>query len=164
MFATQGQFLELLACIFGGIVIGIIYDVLHFSDVPKFNKWVVAAIDVVFVVLGTAVFVLVTYLASFGEVRFYSVLGFVIGFIAERFSIKILVAKAVRAVYNYIIKIKNKLFVPLAQKRTAKKLRKKAAQNEKALLKKKSAQEIKSRKIRKESGKKPRKKNDRIAV
>lgn len=94
---------------FGGIVIGVIYDVTHVTGVPKRGKIFTAAADILFAVLSAAVFVFVTYLAGFCDVRLYSVAGFAAGFAAERLTLKILVAKGVLAVYNYIIKIKAKL-------------------------------------------------------
>lgn len=117
MFTTQGQFLELLAGIFGGIVIGIIYDVLHFylyreiapaESRKKEKKLTVIISDILFVILAAVVFLVVTYLADFGDIRLFDIAGFAVGFVAERFSIKIIVAKAVSAVYNKIIKIKEK--------------------------------------------------------
>jgi spore cortex biosynthesis protein YabQ len=125
-FETQGQFLEFLACLFGGILIGLSYDILHGFDLPKIKPWLAAALDIVFAALAAGTFIVVTYLSNFGEIRPYVCIGFAAGFAAEQITLKKLVAKIARNVYNAIIKATK----PLRARLKRKKPRKQEGQND----------------------------------
>jgi len=145
-FQTDGQFLILLACIFGGACIGLLYDLLHGFGAVKLSPWLNAFLDIAFVCGAAAIFLAVTYLSTFGAVRLYTLAGFLLGFWAEQFSLKIYVAKLLRAVYNYIVKITAPLRV--RRKRRAEKLKER----------RKEQRKLRARQKRKERT------NDRIAI
>jgi spore cortex biosynthesis protein YabQ len=108
-FVSSGQLLIFLSNIFGGIVIGIIYDTTRvFGAAVSKNRVAAAVADIIFVTLSTVVFIATTYISSFCEIRLYNIAGFFVGFAAERPSLKIFVAKLIKLSYNYIYKLIDK--------------------------------------------------------
>lgn len=80
LFETSNQLWVFLFTLYGGAVLGLLYDILFI--IRKFlrgKKFLTVLFDIVYWVLATAFLFLLLYYACDGEFRYYDVLGFGLG-------------------------------------------------------------------------------------
>jgi spore cortex biosynthesis protein YabQ len=80
LFETSNQLWVFLFTIYGGVVLGLLYDL--FRAVGRFLKGrhvLVAFLDILYWIVATALLFALLYYACEGEFRYYDVLGFCIG-------------------------------------------------------------------------------------
>ncbi len=81
LFGTVGQGLVFLACVYGGLVIGAVYDALGLVRALLGNGYLVTTIaDLVFWIGAGVVILFVSVWANDGEIRPYMALGFGVGY------------------------------------------------------------------------------------
>lgn len=103
---TLDQGAIFLATIWGGMVIGIIYDAFCIlRAVLRAKDGLTAMMDVLFWLITTAVILFVLFTANDGEVRLYHVVGFLVGIGIYRISISRLVMGIFCICMQAIIKI-----------------------------------------------------------
>ena len=69
----------LLGAIYGGLLIGILYDVFKLLRLPFKNKWVVGILDVLYYILAGGLFAVTLLIINGGQLRIYAVLGVLAG-------------------------------------------------------------------------------------
>ncbi len=80
MQTTLTQISELLATLYSGLFIGLVYEVLRlFRRVFNAGKWLTALLDILFWAIAALVAALALFLINGGELRLYSVCGFLLG-------------------------------------------------------------------------------------
>ncbi len=76
------QVIILLISIYGGLLLGFIFDLYRFiRDIFRFGKGITALGDIIFWVLGVILILCVMYKSNSGLIRVYQLLGFAIGVI-----------------------------------------------------------------------------------
>ena len=100
----------LTACLFG-VALGAIYDVFRiFRIAIPCGKIAVFIQDIIFFVLSATLSFLFMLYTNTGEIRFFYILGELIGFTIYYFTIGILVYKSAKAVVGFIKKILRLIF------------------------------------------------------
>lgn len=120
MQTTLHQFSELLATLYAGLFIGLLYDVLRMlRRVLRAGKWLTALFDLLFWCAAAFVAFVVLYNVNGGEVRFFSLAGFLSGAMLFIFGISpliwsllALIARPFKAIYAYICNILKKFSKP----------------------------------------------------
>lgn len=117
MFAADGQHLIFLAFFAGGMVCGLVYELLYFVRVVLGGGKIVGfAADLVFAVCAGAVLVFVAAKASYGQIRLYSVLSYIFGYFLEYGALHKRFAKLSGKVYNQFTAAMKKLGRGAAEK------------------------------------------------
>ena len=99
LFETSNQFWVLLCTIYGGVVLGVLYDSLFIMRKTLGGRKILTALfDIVFWVLATVFAFVLLYVAVDGALRFYEILGFSFGAILYFLG----PGKAVRWLYRKI--------------------------------------------------------------
>jgi len=104
--STRGQGIAFLICLAFGAAAGAVYEagyIIRFTG--KFKAAVSIIADLLFFAVAALLFAAAARASACGAVRLYTVLGFALGFIIERLTLGILVAKAVKWVYTLLSKI-----------------------------------------------------------
>ena len=94
---TLPEIAAFCAAVYGGLIIGAVYDVFRFLRLPFHSRWIIACIDFLYYVVA-AVIVGVTFLyINGGTVRLYIFLGMGLGVYAyARFPGQLVKAAAVK--------------------------------------------------------------------
>jgi spore cortex biosynthesis protein YabQ len=80
IFETSNQLWVFLFTIYGGAVLGALYDLLYIiRKILRGKRVLTVLFDVVYWVAATAIIFALLYYACEGEVRYYDVLGLVVG-------------------------------------------------------------------------------------
>lgn len=82
MIFNTGQGLIFLAFLFGGIVTGIIYELIYTFKIISNNKIYNFFIDILLMLIIGAGLLLWAFLINYGEIRFYSFLSYILGVIS----------------------------------------------------------------------------------
>lgn len=110
MFAAQGQHLVFLAFFAGGLVSGLIYELLYFARAMfAFRRWAEIVADLVFMAAAGVMVLVVAAKSSYGQIRLYSVLSYIFGYFLEYGTLHKHFAKLSIKVYNHFTALKNKL-------------------------------------------------------
>ena len=108
------QIPELLMLLYCGIVIGIVYDIL---GILRKNKILLIVADIIFCIISLAICAAGFLIASEGNIRFYHILGLVLGFVLERWGIgpilKLIIDFISRTLYNLYKRI---VSIPVVKK------------------------------------------------
>jgi len=98
------QIKELCILMFFGFIIGVLYDILNTPTTIKKNTPLQIVIDILFVCIFSALFLLIINIVNDGEIRFFLIIGYILGFIIERISLGKLFAKLLKNMYTFIIR------------------------------------------------------------
>lgn len=80
LFSTINQAQVFIAAVYGGLIIGACYDILRaLRRTFRAGRAATAVLDIVFALIMGGVILAVLILATYGEIRGYSLLGFVCG-------------------------------------------------------------------------------------
>ncbi|HEY8444194.1 MAG TPA: spore cortex biosynthesis protein YabQ [Clostridia bacterium] len=77
---NTGQELIFLAFLFGGVVAGIIYEIINLSKAVSANFIYVLIVDIVSVIVLGAGLLFWAFVINYGEIRLYSVFSYLLGF------------------------------------------------------------------------------------
>ncbi len=92
MQTTLTQISELLATIYSGLFIGLVYEALRLvRRVFRAGKWLTALLDILFWAIAALVAALALFLINGGNLRLYSVCGFLLGALMFIFGVSPLV-------------------------------------------------------------------------
>lgn len=81
METTAPQSLIFIITLYGGIIVGITYDVYRsIRRAVKNKKWSIAILDTLFIITLGLVVMFVMFAANEGELRLYTFVGFILGF------------------------------------------------------------------------------------
>ncbi len=88
MHTTLTQISELLATIYAGLFIGLVYEALRlFRRILRAGKWLTALFDLLFWAVAALVAALALFHINGGQLRLYSVCGFLLGALLFIFGI-----------------------------------------------------------------------------
>lgn len=107
-----------LTTIYGGIIIGFIYDIYRiFRYFLKPKKIATFIEDIIFWIIVSAISLLILFFSNWAELRWYIFLGFILGaFLYNKLLSKVIITgliTIVRYIYNIIKKVLYVLFYPL---------------------------------------------------
>ncbi len=94
MSTTLLQPAAFLALVYGGILAGLLYDFFRIPRLLFDNRFILALLDVLFCVCGVSALALALLFATGGTLRPYLLLGFLIGFMVEQWSVTSLFMQA----------------------------------------------------------------------
>ncbi|HEY8419814.1 MAG TPA: spore cortex biosynthesis protein YabQ [Clostridia bacterium] len=77
---NSGQGLIFLAFLFGGVVVGLIYEIINISKAISANFIFILAVDILSIILLAAGLLFWAFLINYGEIRLYSVFSYLLGF------------------------------------------------------------------------------------
>ena len=81
METTGAQPVIFMITLYGGIVLGIAYDIYRaLRKAMKKGRWLTFLFDSLFIITLGLIVTFVLYTANFGELRLYTIVGFVLGF------------------------------------------------------------------------------------
>lgn len=82
MDTTTPQPIIFMVTIYGGMLIGLAYDFYRgLRAAAKKGKWITAVLDILFIATLGVIVVYVMYTANQGELRLYTFIGFILGFV-----------------------------------------------------------------------------------
>ena len=90
-----------------GILSGFAYEITHLFKFK--NNVVIFVQDLVFMLIFSVLYIISVHFFCFGELRFYTILAFIVGFLIERKSIGKIVALFLNMLYNICVKCLTKL-------------------------------------------------------
>lgn len=103
---VQSQIYAFLVTIYGGFVLGFMYDIFKVAQrVFKLKKSLINIADIIFWILGTIIMLYFMYLSNYVEVRFYSFLGFAIGALLYYLLLSYFILQGLIAFYHFMVKI-----------------------------------------------------------
>lgn len=81
METTGTQPIIFMITIYGGIILGLVYDIYRaVRKIVRSGKWVVVLCDTLFIITLGLIVTFVMYTANQGELRLFTIVGFVLGF------------------------------------------------------------------------------------
>ena len=81
METTASQSFIFIITLYGGIIVGVTYDVYRsIRKAVKRGMWTIAILDTLFIITLGAIVMFVMFTANQGELRLYTFIGFVLGF------------------------------------------------------------------------------------
>ena len=113
MTTTIGQGWIFSGCLLAGLVIGLVYEagyILRFCFAALFKESkpsrfiFTIVIDIIFFGICLVLVLTAAKITADGQIFWFSVIAFVIGFILERISLGIIVAKSAKLIYNTLAK------------------------------------------------------------
>ncbi len=105
MDSTISQIPIFLATIYGGILIGVLYDVFRLLRMLFQNVIIIGILDALYYALAGILFAVMLLIINDGEFRLYTVIGALIGALSEQYFVSALIR-------DTLCKLKNKLFPP----------------------------------------------------
>ncbi len=97
MQTTLAQISELLATLYCGLFIGLVYEVLRLlRRVFQAGKWLTALFDILFWIIAAVVAALALFIINGGNLRLYSVCGFLLGAMMFIFGVSPLLMAVLR--------------------------------------------------------------------
>ena len=110
LYESLSQPLNFLVVFLIGIAGGFIFDIFkYFTFLCNKNKVMEKIFDFISVILCGGVFFVLCLKINYGELRFYLILGFILGILMQRFTIGIFIAKISSSCYNKIRQILNQV-------------------------------------------------------
>jgi spore cortex biosynthesis protein YabQ len=101
LFETVGQWPVFLACIYGGLAIGLVYDALGIVRSAAGKGLLVTAVaDISFWILAGAIILIVSALSNDGEIKLYMALGFGAGYLLFKSAVSPIVAFVTEKIAN----------------------------------------------------------------
>lgn len=98
----QSQLYAFLVTVYGGFVLGFIYDIFKVARrVFKLRKTFSSIADIIFWLFGTITMLYFMYISNYVEIRFYSFLGFGIGIILYFVLLSYFITQALIKVYKF---------------------------------------------------------------
>lgn len=104
------QLKDLCILMFFGFFVGILYSLINIPTRIKKNLLLQIIIDILFSILCSFIFLILINIINQGELRFFLLIGYVLGFIIERITLGKLFAKGYQNMYNLIVKVIKKLY------------------------------------------------------
>ncbi len=99
MQTTLSQISELLATVYSGLFIGLVYEALRLlRRVMKAGKWLTALFDILFWAIAAVVAALSLFMINGGELRLYSICGFLAGIMLFMYGVSPLVTAFLRMI------------------------------------------------------------------
>ena len=98
------QMRELCIILFFGFIMGILYEIINLPNSIKKVLIIQIIIDIIACSILTAAFVLIVNVLNQGEMRLFLLIGYLLGFIIERITLRKLFAKFFKYVYTFIVK------------------------------------------------------------
>ncbi|MGI5849525.1 MAG: spore cortex biosynthesis protein YabQ [Christensenellales bacterium] len=81
METTASQSVIFMITLYGGIIVGVAYDIYRgIRKAANRGKWITAILDTLFIITLGLIVVFVLYIANQGELRLYTFVGFALGF------------------------------------------------------------------------------------
>jgi len=110
LYETLKQGVIFLSMLYFGLVGGVFYEIksLCFSPLEKSTVLTIILDSVFFVILALLFFVAVQF-TNYGEIRFFLLLSFFLGFFLERITIGSMLAKFFKVLYNKVVNVVKKL-------------------------------------------------------
>lgn len=101
MHNTIPELSVLLGCIYGGLCIGIVYDVYSLLTLPVHNRFIRAFFDLFFYAAVLCIAALFLVFLNGGHIRLYALMGFAVGAFFYRFT----TGQLFRAIGRHILHI-----------------------------------------------------------
>ena len=99
MQTTLTQISELLATIYSGLFIGLVYEALRLARrIFQAGKWLTALLDILFWAIAALVAALALFMINGGVLRLYSVCGFLLGALMFIFGVSPLIKNLLRLI------------------------------------------------------------------
>lgn len=99
----QSQIYAFLVTVYGGFVLGFIYDVFKvIRRILKLRKVFSNIADIIFWIIGTIVMLYFMYISNYVEIRLYSFLGFAIGVLSYNLLLSQFITKALIKIYQFV--------------------------------------------------------------
>ncbi|ADD03349.1 spore cortex biosynthesis protein YabQ [Thermoanaerobacter mathranii subsp. mathranii str. A3] len=106
----QSQIYAFLVTVYGGFVLGFIYDIFKVTrQVFRLRKTFSNIADIIFWLFGTITMLYFMYISNYVEIRFYSFLGFAIGIILYYVLLSYFITQALIGVFEFTIKFLRKM-------------------------------------------------------
>jgi spore cortex biosynthesis protein YabQ len=106
----QSQIYAFLVTVYGGFVLGFIYDIFKVTRrVFRLKKTFSNIADIIFWLFGTITMLYFMYISNYVEIRFYSFLGFAIGIILYYVLLSNFIIRALIGVCEFAIKFLKKM-------------------------------------------------------
>ena len=105
MDSTISQIPIFLGTIYGGILIGVLYDVFRLLRIPFRSVIIIGILDALYYALAGALFAVMLLIINEGESRLYTVIGALIRALSEQYFVSALIR-------DTLCRLKNKLFPP----------------------------------------------------
>lgn len=103
---VQSQIYSFLVTVYGGFIIAFIYDIYRvFRLILKPKKFLSNIGDIIFWVIGTIVMLFFMYISNYVEIRFYSILGFVIGILLYNVLFSRFITDLLLKIFRFATKI-----------------------------------------------------------
>ena len=101
----ESQAFVFLVMVYGGIVTGLVYEFYRLlRRIFGTGRIVTAVFDILFVLCAFFIFAYILYLANAGQLRFYLLLGYVLGFLLYVFGISRLLNTIYRQIHKLFMK------------------------------------------------------------
>ncbi|SKC91153.1 spore cortex biosynthesis protein YabQ [Maledivibacter halophilus] len=108
------QLYAFLATFYGGIVIGFLYDIYRiYRSMLNFKKVITAIQDLLFWIAISIVAIFVLIYSNDGNVRGYSIMGFILGALVYNLLLSSIVVKTIKIFLNVIKRIFNDIYMGL---------------------------------------------------
>jgi spore cortex biosynthesis protein YabQ len=108
METTTMQPVIFMITIYGGMLVGAVYDFYRgIRTAFKKGKWVTAILDIFFIITLGIIVVYVMYTANQGELRLYTFIGFIIGFMLYIAGVSPFIMFLTRKIHEKIKKIRS---------------------------------------------------------
>ena len=106
MQTTLTQISELLATVYSGLFIGLVYEALRLlRRVFQAGKWLTALFDILFWIIAAVVAALALFVINGGDLRLYSVCGFLLGALMFIFGVSPLLTAVFRFITRPFVEI-----------------------------------------------------------
>ena len=106
MFSTSNQAYVFLSTVYAGFIIGFIYDCYRMvRKITKPGIWVTGIMDLLFWIIMGALSFLVIFYVNDGEVRIYTIAGFVIGWALYVLTLSAFIMKALTWSYAILARM-----------------------------------------------------------
>lgn len=132
--STSNQAYVFLATVYGGMILGIVYDISRaFRMIVKPGKWFVAILDLAFWAFATLLSFLMLYRVDSGELRLYTFIGLALGWGLYTLTVRDMIVKFLIKVYkilSYIIQWPIKTIIKVVKWLVKKLPKKDKGQNE----------------------------------
>lgn len=98
-----------LITLYGGVIVGVAYDIYRgVRRAIKKGRWVTAILDTLFILTLGLIVVFVMFTANQGELRLYTFIGFVLGFALYMAGLSPFIMYLAKKISKWLIKRKNK--------------------------------------------------------
>lgn len=109
MNSLSAQALTFIIFFWGGIIEAVLGEIIFV--LRRLFKNALAAViitDIIFALMAAVIIIICSRLAGYGEIRFYSLLSFVLGYITVFFTVRARLSKFLDMIYTFVSKLKQK--------------------------------------------------------